>query len=424
MTLNNGQAQALKELTANNRNRILLGNAGSGKTYLMDQFTQRMVANRKKVVVTAPTHKATSVLRGKVKHPDVGCQTIHSLLGLTPREGDNGTVLHRNPRATPVEASVVVVDEASMITQELYDWIERLLYRQKIVFSGDDAQLPPVGEAISPVFAIKDRSILSEPVRQARDNPILSGALLCRDHQKVLKDDFTYLQPQKTGSHGIFSVDSSKKAAWVRKAFLSGDFKSDPNAFRYLAWTNAVVDDVNRRIQYLIYGDIDTPLAPSEVALNRKRFSYNGVEINTSEEVVIERIEPGVVTVDWDQYGGDEQFEIEIWRVVTQCGRVARMVRNQAAYQKALRYIQKVFKQLEIPLGGYGVYQHLSDFRDSFAHMTSNFAMTVHNSQGSTFGSVFVDQADIMKRRRTNLLETHQLFYVAMTRPQNMVFCI
>ena len=423
MTLNDGQSTALSEMMKAKGQHLLLGNAGTGKTYLMDRYTQALLEKRKRPIVTAPTHKAASVLSGKITHPSVSCGTIHSLLGLTPREGDNGTFLHRRPNAPPIEHTHIVIDEASMLSQELMMWIDKLLYRQTVIFAGDDAQLPPVNEVRSQSFNIRSQSRLTQVVRQGAGNPVLEAALMCRDYQTTLNDRFDYLEARNQASQGIFNVDATKRASWVKKAFTSDTFKTDPNAFRYLAWTNAVVDNVNSRVQYMIYGEIDTPLAPGEVALNRKRYSFNGVEANTSEEFIIERIAPSSARVSWEQYGGDESFTIETWDVWTRCGKNIRLVRNKSAYDEALRYIQRNFKYLDKPIDGWGSYQHLSDFRDSFGHMTSNFAMTVHNSQGSTFGNVFLDRSDIMKRRKSNLLETHQLFYVAMTRPQEMVFC-
>ncbi len=50
--------------------------------------------------------------------------------------------------------------------------------------------------------------------------------------------------------------------------------------------------------------------------------------------------------------------------------------------------------------------------------------MTAHTSQGSTFGSVFVDVADIRSRERHNLLEMQQVLYVAVTRATTSVMLL
>jgi hypothetical protein len=47
---------------------------------------------------------------------------------------------------------------------------------RRLLFSGDPAQLPPVGETVSESFGTKSRSHLDESVRQAADNPIIAAA--------------------------------------------------------------------------------------------------------------------------------------------------------------------------------------------------------------------------------------------------------
>jgi exodeoxyribonuclease-5 len=60
-------------------------------------------------------------------------------------------------------------------------------------------------------------------------------------------------------------------------------------------------------------------------------------------------------------------------------------------------------------------------FRERFAVMQGIPALTVHNSQGSTFRNVFIDVPDIRRRMAGNLLECQQLFYTAFTRPTHAV---
>ena len=56
--------------------------------------------------------------------------------------------------------------------------------------------------------------------------------------------------------------------------------------------------------------------------------------------------------------------------------------------------------------------------------MQAIYAMTVHTSQGSTFGHAFVDVGDIRRRERSNLLEMQQLLYVAATRPSQALVLV
>jgi len=48
--------------------------------------------------------------------------------------------------------------------------------------------------------------------------------------------------------HGIFLLADAARR-WMKKAFTSPDFETDPDRFRYLAWTNSRVHQVNKLIR-------------------------------------------------------------------------------------------------------------------------------------------------------------------------------
>jgi ATP-dependent exoDNAse (exonuclease V) alpha subunit len=59
-------------------------------------------------------------------------------------------------------------------------------------------------------------------------------------------------------------------------------------------------------------------------------------------------------------------------------------------------------------------------FTEQFSEVQSVYAMTVHRSQGSTFGTVFVDLLDISKNRG-RAVEMAKLLYVAASRPSKFL---
>ena len=424
MTLTAGQEKAFREITAKQKpgaEHLLLGYAGTGKTYLMNAIAGYFMAQGRSVAVTAPTHKATAVLGQKVNHDGVMCCTIHSLLSLIPKEDETGTHLERRKMAQDVTVDVVIVDECSMLSRELMAWIRRLLRKSFVIFVGDDAQLPPVGEDASGAFCCKSVSILDEIVRQKEGNPILDAALACRTAQKDKKSDWNYLRPASIEKTGIFRATDTDK--WMHKAFTSSEFEKDPNSFRYLAWTNSRVDAVNRKVQRWLFGDISTPFAVGELVISKKRFVRNGIEVQNSEEMKVTDIKASTFTTRWKKYGAAHDMEIPIWDVSTDKGVAIRLVRGMKDYHAALAYVKKNCYDWDRPDGD-GAYGHVSSFRDSFGKLASNYAMTVHTSQGSTFRCVFLDAQDILKRQRDNLLESQQLMYVALTRPTDMVFLV
>jgi tRNA(Met) C34 N-acetyltransferase TmcA len=83
------QAEALRQIEAAYEPGgfyLLTGHAGSGKTYLMQRLTKNMLARRRRIVLSAPTHKAVAVLARKLSEAnirDVPCRTIHNILTLS-----------------------------------------------------------------------------------------------------------------------------------------------------------------------------------------------------------------------------------------------------------------------------------------------------------------------------------------------------
>src|SRR5579871_5315492 len=67
--LTTDQAEALRKIkTAYEPGEcyLLTGHAGSGKTYLMQRLTKNMLAKKRRIVLSAPTHKAVAVLARKM----------------------------------------------------------------------------------------------------------------------------------------------------------------------------------------------------------------------------------------------------------------------------------------------------------------------------------------------------------------------
>jgi len=169
----------------------LFGYAGTGKTTLARHFAEHVDG---KVQFAAFTGKAAQVLRSKGA---TNARTIHSLIyrprGEETVEDDVTGKTSISPmfsinRQSPIaKASLVIVDECSMVDEELGR--DLLSFGTPVLVLGDPAQLPPISGGgffteHEPDF------LLTEIHRQARDNPIIRLALDVREGREFMRGDY------------------------------------------------------------------------------------------------------------------------------------------------------------------------------------------------------------------------------------------
>ena len=429
--LTTDQAEALRETEAACEPGVfylLTGHAGSGKTYLMQRLTKNMLAKKRRIVLSAPTHKAVAVLARKLAEAniwDVPCRTIHSILSLTPKPRTDRLVFERERDAEPVTANVVVVDECSMVSEDLYRHIKRHLPNAFVLFVGDPAQLPPVGEVESQTFATKNRSHLTTIVRQAVGNPILAAAGIIRASQGG-PADMSWCAPSAVeNKHGIF-LPADAAHRWMKKAFTSPEFDADPDSFRYLAWTNSRVRQVNELIRAWRYGsNIPTPFMPGESALFRAPVIIDDSMIfANNQEARVVAIERSTFTHDIEEADRVSKWTASIpsWRITLRDDEgVEKSIHMHADEHEFQRVVERIKDEAaESRLR----WKHLHEFQQSLAQLQSVYCLTVHRSQGSTFQTAFLDLPDIRRREKTNLLEAQQMLYVAVTRPSQRLIVV
>lgn len=127
--IDSSQANAMQKQAIQNASlypiSIITGGPGTGKSFTASQIVQSV---DQKVIVAAPTGKAAAHLGSKMP-PNIKAATLHSLL----KEGD------------PLDASLIIVDESSMIDAGLFLRLLRAIKPgARLVLMGDGNQLPAV----------------------------------------------------------------------------------------------------------------------------------------------------------------------------------------------------------------------------------------------------------------------------------------
>jgi exodeoxyribonuclease-5 len=159
----------------------LFGYAGTGKTTLARHLAEHIDG---KVAFGAFTGKAALVMRAK------GCndaRTIHSLI-YRPREIESEEpVFVLNDESAAATASLIVIDECSMVDAELGR--DLLSFGKKVLVLGDPAQLPPVKGGGFFTEAEPD-IMLTQVHRQAADDPIIRMSMIVRDGGRVSRGTY------------------------------------------------------------------------------------------------------------------------------------------------------------------------------------------------------------------------------------------
>lgn len=137
ITLDESQRRAVV-LICKARFGIVTGGPGRGKTTCLRYALDRLDEAKKTYELAAPTGKAAKRMNETTGRP---ARTIHRLLEFHPKHG-----FQRNA-TRPLECSVVIIDESSMIDVELGAALLEAIDAEKtrLILIGDADQLPPVG---------------------------------------------------------------------------------------------------------------------------------------------------------------------------------------------------------------------------------------------------------------------------------------
>lgn len=146
------------EIMLEGHNVLLTGQAGSGKTWAINEFVKKAKKQHKRVVVTATTGLASS---------HIGGQTIHSWsgMGLDDHLHDDYIYTMSETRKKDIrKTDVLIIDEISMMHDYNLDMVDQAmqLIREngepfggiQIILVGDFFQLPPVKQGGSGNFVV------------------------------------------------------------------------------------------------------------------------------------------------------------------------------------------------------------------------------------------------------------------------------
>ncbi|AJC85419.1 AAA domain protein [Campylobacter peloridis] len=302
---------------SNNQNVFLLkGFAGTGKTFITKGLTEYLKIIGRAFILAAPTGKAAKVISKKTL-----CEafTIHKTIYSLKENSiveykdklDKTFKLYMNLRVNEdADNTIYIIDEASMISdkynshefikfgsgyllQDLINYINIDCndHNKKVIFIGDNAQLPPIEMNFSPALdknylvskfgLLVDEIELTEVVRQKSTSGILKNSLPIR--QALKKEIFNQLEIDVKSYNDVTHEEHEN----FLKAYLRQcNNPTDQNTI-IIAYSNASVKEYNNKIrEHFFPGNINNIVVNDKILV---------IANNTNHEIFISNGDFGII---------------------------------------------------------------------------------------------------------------------------------
>lgn len=435
---------------------LLRGYAGTGKTTMVKVIADYIKQSRQ-LAMMAPTGRAARVLATKTGHKAVTIhKAIYAKAHIEPKKVKD-IAESEYKFVFPINESenggniVAIVDEASMvcsrkIEHELFifgtdNLMEDLLtfvrpnFGGKVIFVGDPAQLPPVGESVSNALRaeyFKEKGLkvveaeLTEVLRQKGDSVILKNAMMIRDLLQKDKRNQLVFEEQKDDVEMVPSEQFLDKYLKYRK-------ESGRHDSVIICYSNKSANRYNRDIRKSLYGG-DVPLRENDILL----ITQNNYRLNRMNGEFVPVLSVGARTQQsapvYAQIGGKRQrivITLNFIQVTVPDGdgnpMLCMLLEDLLTSDKATisidenraLYINFCMRHPSLKQGTQVFADALlNDEYYNAIRAKYGYAVTGHKCQGGEWGKVFVDYTD-----RTGLDDDSLRWaYTATTRAQKTLY--
>jgi len=432
-------------LNSSDQEFLLAGKGGTGKTSIVNKAISEFKGN---IVGATVADEARGILQESMKGKTT--KTIASLLGLVPdfrqdsgelyfrvRNSEEEKEFRNNFKRDPIEsADLVIIDESSMITNEILDLLLKLKRpTAKLIFMGDNHQLPPIGDINSPIFERLENtdnySELTIRMRQKEESPILPVTDIYADNIDLLeqgkgvkKPTFTRIEKfDESTNQGVKYIKNNKE---LITEFVK-DLKEGVNSKHVItvvarnetarlvsdAIRNELLDNPSEDYQIGEIIRVNQPyIVDKEIVLAN---GFKGKIIERENFKLLDKYEGYRLTVEFDSVDSKGN-PIKAKKII------------ETLSQKDLPNFKKILSELGKDIKSRGLdfksekrafATELYPLKEKIVDIGYNYAITSHKVQGSTYEITYVMEDDIMSfPDNTNGLTINRMMYTAISRPK------
>lgn len=416
---------------------VLKGNAGTGKSTVIQHLVKDLKDQKLQVVIAAPTNKAVKVLRGMAKKFDVevSVSTIHSLLGIFPKiketTDEEGNAIQievfeidkSGGESFRLEGlDVLIIDEASMVSKELFIMIQETCEPLgiSVVFVGDPAQLPPINEVESLTLKLRNQTKLTKLIRQAESNPVIQVLTHIRNNldQRDIHIHSNYNAEEKSG---IVLISNYEQLISCIHEHFDG-FQENPDKVRILPWTRNCVAQYNDIVRKFLYpNDYKQRFIVGEILIANNPYykSVIGVQGKVNKITILQNSEEVEIThiSEYRDSAGFKTWSLKTKNIVDGAEKEVIVLHEDDA-PRFKEHLDSLVVQAKSDPAKKHLWKQFYALKEKYADVGYAYSLTTHKSQGSTFENVIVISSDIL--RNPNVVERNQCMYVAISRCQKL----